>query len=87
MGPGVVLVAESVQERVKVVGISPGVGSEPLFERADKALGNPVGLRPVTRHKHMNEVMLVGEAPKVASGEVRAAVGDEELEVGRKQGA
>ncbi len=87
MRTGVILVEEGVQERRKVVGISPGVGGEPLLEGAHEALGNPVGLGPMARHEHMDEALLVGEAFKVAGGEVRAPVGDEELEVGGQQGA
>ncbi len=83
----VVLVEEGVQERRKIVGVGPGVRGEPLLQRAHEALGNPVGLRPMARDKHMDETVVVGEARKVTCREVRAAVGDEELEVCGEQGA
>jgi len=83
----VVLVEEGVQERCKVVSVGPRMRGEPLFEGAHEALGNPVGLGPMARDKHMDEAVIVSEAGKVAGCEVRAAVGDEELEVYGKQGA
>ncbi len=87
MRTNVVLVEEGVEERREGVGVGPGVRDKPFLQCTHEALGNPVGLGPMARDKHMDEAVLVSEAGKVAGCEVRAAVGDEELEVYGKQGA
>ena len=62
MGAVIILGQELCQEKGQLLVILPGFVLEPLFERADKALGDAIGTQrvpgPMTGDKDMNETCL-----------------------------
>ena len=79
MGAVIILGQELCQKKGQLLVILPGFVLEPLFERADKALGDAIGLRPMTGDKDMNETCLSGQQLKNFGPEVDAPVRNQKL--------
>jgi hypothetical protein len=86
MRPPVVGVAEATQEWGEIVGSGPRLPGEPLLERAHEALGDPVRLGAVARDEDVEEAVLIGEVGNLSRREMRATVGNEELQLGGEEG-
>ena len=80
MGTVVILGQELFQEKGQLQVILPSFVLQPLFESANEALGNAIGLGSMTGDKDMNEICLSGQQLKSLSPKVNAPVRNQELQ-------
>ena len=81
----IVLGQEKLEEGNQFLVILPGFVLEPLFESADKAPGNAIGLGSVTGDEDMNESCLAHEGAKGIGPKMDALVRNQKEQVRRKQ--